>query len=238
MKIISIVPAMIWGGFMESLKKDLMTWIDELENFRMPEWDSLPDIDLYMDQVITYLEKQLSILACSEDDKFITPAMINNYVKNEIIPRPVQKKYNRDHIALLIAVLSLKPILPLADITSLISQGTADKPIDALFEKLSDIQFDAFKKTSCSVREALKKLENDPAEDENEEHLSLLALKFSLEANAYRIAAKKILSELIAYNSRIQENTDGEDEKSNGKHNGRSGGKKEKGKEKAKGKQV
>lgn len=201
---------------MESLKNDLINWIDELESFIMPDWDSLPDIDLYMDQVITYLEKQLSIFVRSEDGKLVTPAMINNYVKNEIIPRPVQKKYTRTHIALLMAVLNLKPILPLMDITNLISQETADKPINVLFEQLNTIQHDAFKKTSESVREALKKLGNETANTADEDRLSLLALKFSLEANAYRIAAKKILDELTAYKSRVQENTSGEKEKSNG----------------------
>lgn len=201
---------------MESLKNDLINWIDELESFRMPDWDSLPDIDLYMDQVITYLEKQLSIFVRSEDEKFVTPAMINNYVKNEIIPRPLQKKYTRAHIALLMAVLNLKPILPLMDIANLISQETADNPINVLFEQLNAIQHDAFKKTSSSIREALKRLGNETADTADEDRLSLLALKFSLEANAYRIAAKKILDELIAYKSRMQENASGEKEKSNG----------------------
>lgn len=200
---------------MEALKKILLNWIDELENYRMPEWNTLPDIDLYMDQVITYLEKQLSVFAKSENEKFITPAMINNYVKNQIIPRPVKKKYTRAHIAQLMAILNLKQILPLMDINELIAHETLDKPINILFEQLNAIQYDAFKKTSTSVREALKNFDNSPVDDVNEEGLSLLALKFSLEANANRIAAKKILDELMAYKSR-QDNGASEKERLNG----------------------
>ncbi len=201
---------------MDSLKNVLLNWIDELENYRIPEWDSLPDIDLYMDQVITYLERQLSIFAKSESEKFITPAMINNYVKNEIIPRPSHKKYTREHIAQLMTILYLKQVLSLIDINNLISHETSDKPINILVEQLNSIQFDAFKKTSVSVREALKSLDSSSGDNINAESLSLLALKFALEANANRIAAKKILDELTAYKSRVHENSAFEKEKTNG----------------------
>lgn len=71
---------------MSSVKDKLINWVAELESYNMPDWNDLPDIDLYMDQVITYLEKQLSVFSRNDDEKLITPAMINNYVKNEIIP--------------------------------------------------------------------------------------------------------------------------------------------------------
>jgi hypothetical protein len=190
---------------MSSIKNELKSWVTELENYRMPNWDDLPDIDLYMDQVITYLEKQLAIFSKSEDEKFITPAMINNYVKNQIIPRPLKKKYTREHMAHLISVLNLKNILSLIDITRLINHEISDKPISTLFDQLNSIQDEAFKATALRVRDSLEKLDDNNIEKEYEERLSLLALKFSLEANANRIAAKKILDEIMTHKSKFQE---------------------------------
>ena len=209
---------------MSSIKDKLIDWVTEMENYRMPNWNDLPDIDLYMDQVITYLEKQLAVFSKNEDEKLITPAMINNYVKNEIIPRPLNKKYTREHMAHLISVLNLKNILSLMDINRLISHEELDKPINELFDQLNSIQNEAFKDTALRVSDSLEKLDSDIADKDNEERLSLLALKFSLEANANRIAAKKILDEIMAYKAQQLQ----EDElKANGKDKG-----KEKNKEK------
>ncbi len=189
---------------MSSIKNKLINWVTELENYRMPNWDDLPDIDLYMDQVITYLEKQLAVFSKNDDEKLITPAMINNYVKHQIIPRPINKKYTREHMAHLISVMNLKNILSLLDITRLISHEKADKPINALFDQLNSIQDEAFKETALRVKDSFEKLDNDNTDKDNEERLSLLALKFSLEANANRIAAKKILEEIMAHKAELQ----------------------------------
>lgn len=198
---------------MSSVKDKLINWVAELESYNMPDWNDLPDIDLYMDQVITYLEKQLSVFSRNDDEKLITPAMINNYVKNEIIPRPLNKKYTREHMAHLIAVLNLKNILSLLDITRLISHEESDKPVNVLFGQLKSIQDEVFKDTALRVRDSLEKFDGDNFDRDNEERLRLLALKFSLEANANRIAAKKILDEIMANKAELQ----AEELKANGK---------------------
>ncbi|NLO93471.1 MAG: DUF1836 domain-containing protein [Clostridiaceae bacterium] len=180
---------------MEAIKKILLEWVEELEEYHMPGWSELPDLDLYMDQVITYLERQLSIFSKSSEEKLITPSMINNYAKNEIIPRPVQKKYTRDHMAHLISVLNLKNILSLMEIARLISHETSDKPIDTFYNRLIKIQDEAIKSTATRVKESFLSLETE-TDKTDQEKLGLLALKFSLEANACRIAAKKIIEEL------------------------------------------
>ena len=188
---------------------------EELEEYHMPSWNELPDLDLYMDQVITYLERQLSIFSKSTDEKLITPSMINNYSKNDIIPRPIQKKYTREHLAHLISVLNLKNIISLTEISTLIFHETFDRPIYALYNKLTKIQDEAIKSTLERVRESLLSLEMD-SEKGHKEKLILLALKFSLEANACRIAAKKIIEELdISLDEKLQD-VKKENEKNNG----------------------
>ncbi len=202
---------------MQHLQDALLKWVDELEHYKAPNWDALPDIDLYMDQVITYIERQMTIFSLSAEEKLITPAMINNYVKNEVIPRPVQKKYTREHLSHMMAVLSLKQVLSLSDITKLVAHETSDKPIQVLFDQFNTIQDEALQKTSIRVREALEKIDGEPSEEDIEKRLSLLALKLSLEANASRIAAKRILDEIMVQKAKTQEEKEKNKEKDKNK---------------------
>ena len=87
--------------------------------FSPPTWDALPDLGLYMDQVITYLDQKCRPLY-PDAAPFITPAMINNYVKIGVIDRPTGKKYSRDLLAQLIMLCTLKPAISLDDLKRLL----------------------------------------------------------------------------------------------------------------------
>ena len=178
------------------LNESLLKWADELEKYKFPGWEALPDIDLYMDQIITYLERQMSIYMQSTEEKPITPAMINNYVKSEVIPRPLQKKYAREHLVYLMAVLHLKQVLSLSDITRLMAYKNSDEPIQAFLQEFNTILQETFQSASERVRESLLKLGDCPPPEESERELAQLALKLSLEANTNRIVSKRILDEI------------------------------------------
>ena len=64
----------------------------------------IPNIDLYMDQVTTFMDKELSSTRRYADDKILTKTMINNYAKNNLLPPPVKKKYSREHVLFLIFI--------------------------------------------------------------------------------------------------------------------------------------
>ena len=87
----------------------------------IPRWNELPEIDLYLDQVVNYLEKYLEQYNANKEDKIITKTMINNYVKLGIMPAPKKKKYSREHIAYLIVICVLKQVYSISDIGKLIS---------------------------------------------------------------------------------------------------------------------
>ena len=87
----------------------------------IPRWNELPEIDLYLDQVVNYLEKYLEQYSVNKEDKIITKTMINNYVKQGIMPAPEKKKYSRAHIAYLIVICILKQVYSINDIGKLIS---------------------------------------------------------------------------------------------------------------------
>ena len=95
--------------------------IEAILKFHMPRWNELPDIDLYLDQVVNYLEKYLGILSSNDDDKIITKTMINNYVKQGIMPAPEKKKYGKTHIAYLLVICILKQVYSISDIKKLIA---------------------------------------------------------------------------------------------------------------------
>jgi len=172
-----------------SIKKSLENWLNELNNFSFKNYEELPDIDLYMDQVVTFLDKQLYIFQNNTLDKQITPSMINNYVKGEVLPSPISKKYNREHLALIEEICTLKQVLSIADV----KQIEDDRYMDA--QSKGDI-FNEFnrmnnEKIEISVSEAFKKL-ND-IEDNDSSALIALATDFALTANAYINISKKIL---------------------------------------------
>lgn len=101
----------------------------QLEEYHFPQWDELPNFDLYMDQVVYYVDQQLRPLYFNEE-KIITSSMVNNYVKNSIVKAPEKKKYSRKHIAYLIIVCLLKKSFSLTEITKFIDIQVSMKQSD------------------------------------------------------------------------------------------------------------
>lgn len=93
-----------------------------LEKYHLPRIDEIPDLELYMDQVIIYVKKYFNIFPYGDEENFITPSMINNYVKSGIIPAPNGKKYSKRHIAYIFVVFFLKQIFSLEEVKAFISQ--------------------------------------------------------------------------------------------------------------------
>ena len=86
--------------------------------------DDLPNIDLYMDQISTFMDDQLSACKRYEDDKILTKTMINNYAKNNLLPPPDKKKYSREHVISMLFIYYLKSILSINDIQSILNPLT------------------------------------------------------------------------------------------------------------------
>ena len=95
--------------------------IKEVLDFTLPKYKQLPDLDLYMDQLITYINATLAPLKTSEDQVFITTAMVNNYVKQKLIPATQKKRYNRSQIAYLLAISFLKQVFSIQEILAFIT---------------------------------------------------------------------------------------------------------------------
>ena len=116
----------------------------------------LPDLDLYVDQITTFLTRHLAKTIRFEDDKIMTKTMINNYTKNHLLPPPDKKKYSRDHILLMIFIYYFKNFLPISDIKTILGPLT-----DKYFHKDADLNLEViyttlFSKEDTFVQEVLE----------------------------------------------------------------------------------
>lgn len=103
----------------------LQSILDSLDRIDYIRPDDIPDIELYMDQVTTFMDSRLKNAARNpEVDKILTKTMINNYAKNDLLPPPVRKKYSREHMLLLIFIYYFKGILSISDIQTVLKPIT------------------------------------------------------------------------------------------------------------------
>ena len=106
------------------MKKAILSLLDKLNGIDYISPESIPNIDLYMDQITNFMDDQLEMSKRREDDKLLTKTMINNYTKNDLLPPPVKKKYSKEHLLSLIFIYYLKNILSINDIQTVLNPIT------------------------------------------------------------------------------------------------------------------
>lgn len=163
----------------------------------------IPNIDLYMDQVTSFMEKQLKSTKRYDEDKILTKTMINNYAKNNLLPPPVKKKYSKEHLLVLTFIYYFKNILSMKDIESLLKQIT-----EKYFHTDSELDIAHIYDEVCAFElERTKLLQKDielmyqnsketflHAPDEDREHLQFFSFICSLSLDVY---VKKLLIEKL-----------------------------------------
>ena len=180
------------GGRDGFAKARILEWNQRFSDHTPVAWDRLPDIDLYMDQVVTLLDRQLTVFRNNGEEKVVTPSMVNNYTKDRVIPRAESKKYSREHIALLLIVCSLKKVLSMPDLSTMLDDFKLNSGdgIERFYDLFNDVQVKAVAKTSGFVERVLT--EAPDAADES--LLRNIALQLAVEAQTQCIAAEQILS--------------------------------------------
>ena len=110
---------------MESdVKYFLRQLLDKLHVIDYVKPEDIPNIDLYMDQITTFMDKQLEGCKRHPEDKILTKTMINNYAKNNLLPPPSKKKYSKEHVLTLIFIYYFKNILSISDIQTILNPLT------------------------------------------------------------------------------------------------------------------
>ena len=105
----------------EERLQDLFAYLDRQTHVQPEE---IPNIDLYMDQVTTFMEEHLKNTRRYEEDKVLTKTMINNYAKNNLLPAPEKKKYSKEHVLTLLFIYYFKNLLSISDIQALLNPIT------------------------------------------------------------------------------------------------------------------
>ena len=177
--------------------------VEEFQNINHINPRNLPNIDLYMDQVTTFMDEGLTTTKRREDDKILTKTMINNYAKNDLLPAPVKKKYSKDHMLTLIFIYYFKHMLSINDIQTLL------KPInDKYFGKREGLNLEEIYRViyANSKRDLGKITEEVKAQfekskesftdepDEDREYLQLYTFLCSM---AFEVYIKKHLIEQV-----------------------------------------
>lgn len=166
------------------MEKDRQEQLAELERQlledRPVDWEGLPDISLYMDQVVSYLSRQL--IGFGRGDT-LTSAMVNNYIKDGLVPRAQGKRYGKEHLVYLTLVAAVKQVLSVRDMKVLMDG--ADGPLDAqhLYQTFQD-DLDA------ALKNTLEHIERFP---DREENLSGLALSLALRSYADALACRRVV---------------------------------------------
>ena len=109
-------------------------------NFSYPKWEDIPNIDLYLDQILLYVNQVCAPIS-PDKDKGLTASMVNNYVKHGYLTKPDKKKYQRKQIARLIAITTLKSVFSIQEIAqtlnTLQTQASSDQLYDAFVDYMN-----------------------------------------------------------------------------------------------------
>lgn len=185
----------------KDLLNSILSSISRIDYIRPNE---IPNIDLYMDQVTTFMEEQLKRTKRYEEDKILTKTMINNYAKNNLLPPPVKKKYSKEHVLVMIFIYYFKNILSIRDIESVltpITEKTFDKEesldMTSVYEEICQMEksrIDDLKKDVTNSYElAMDSFSELPPEEK--EYLQLFAFICNLSFDVY--VKKQIIEKMI-----------------------------------------
>ena len=145
---------------------------------RPAQWEGLPDLALYMDQVIGYMSRQL---ICWDGEDRLTSAMVNNYIKDGLLPRAEGKRYAKAHLAYLTQICALKQVLPVKDAGLLAGRG-GEEDIQARYEEFRAGLGQAMTDTAQRLPDGCTK-----------EELADLALELALHSYADKLACQRII---------------------------------------------
>ena len=174
----------------------------------------IPNIDLYMDQVTSFMDKHLEASKRYEDDKLLTKTMINNYTKNDLLPPPEKKKYSMDHMYLLVFIYYLKNFLSISDVKSIISPMSKmffgekggislDEIYSSIFQMEEEMSYGLAKDVMRKFVKSKRTFEDVEGEDERE-YLQMFSFIAMLSFDVYlkRNLIESIVDDVLGGNEK------------------------------------
>lgn len=182
--------------------KEMLDLIRSIHNIDYVSPEEIPNIDLYMDQITTFMDEHLASSKRFEDDKILTKTMINNYTKNALLPPSNKKKYSKEHMILLIFIYYFKNFLSISDIKSIlkpISDSFFDNKdgwnLDDVYEEIFKLQLDTIDSQVRDIIRKLNKSGNTFQDMENEEERKKLTNFAFISMLSFDIWVKKNIIE-------------------------------------------
>lgn len=179
----------------ELIAGKLRRWEKYLNDYQLPEWEAIPDIGLYMEQVIALLKNYLDYLPPElKEEQFITAAAINNYVRKKIMPEPDKKKYYRTHIAYLIIICSLKQSLSIPTLQTMIPVNLSEEELRSFYTAYAHRHSLASKYFVKQVKDAAAGiLDHDPVSEMATDSTEDLITAAAVVCGFSRLLAEKLL---------------------------------------------
>lgn len=182
--------------------------IESLSRIDYTHSEEIPNIDLYMDQVLTLMDAQLASTKRYENDKILTKTMINNYAKNNLLPPPNKKKYSKEHVLLLIFIYYFKNILAIKDIELLLKPLTEkyfhedqELSLTAIYEEICSMEKAQIEPLQEEIKQTHARAEEifSDAPEEDKSYLQLFAFICSLSFDVYikKMLIEKLIDELL-----------------------------------------
>ena len=185
----------------DDLLNSILASLDRIHNIKS---DEMPNIDLYMDQVTTFMESKLkNATRHPDEDKILTKTMINNYAKNDLLPPPDKKKYSREHIVMLIFIYYSKGIMSISDIQTMLKPLTeryfnSDGPIDLckIYDEVFSMEEERREEIKADIKKKFERASKTFTDypDEDREILQMFSIIFMLGFDVY---TKKLLIEKL-----------------------------------------
>lgn len=170
----------------------LLYWKDFMERFHLPTWQELPDLDLYMDQVVALLCRYVNLRPHEpEREPILTPGAVNNYVRLKLIPPPVKKKYSRIHMAHLVVICCLKPSMSLASIQQMFPVTMNEEETREAYEDF----LRQYRSAYLHCVDQLTDLAENVLDEENQEEKQVesLVLSTAVAGTMYMMVTEKLL---------------------------------------------
>ena len=163
---------------------------EDILQFHCPRFEELPDLDLYMDQVLQVLDTHLYLFIEPGETRVMTKTMINNYVKHGIIYAPVKKKYTRYHLAYLIVVSFLKKVYSMQEISSLLQFQMISYPFERAYNYFCDELEQCLQATFTN-----QPISHHPATDED--LFAVHLIQHAIQSTVDKIYVQKSMDEVI-----------------------------------------
>lgn len=200
----------------DDLLNSILESLDRIDYIK-PE--DIPDIDLYMDQVTTFMGDRLkSSVRAPSEDRILTKTMINNYAKNDLLPPPVKKKYSKEHVLILIFIYYYKGVMSINDIQTILEplttkyfHSTEDLKLEDIYREVFSLEKEQVEILKKDIVDRYKKSQAtfESASEDDQEFLKLFSFICLLSFDVYvkKLLIEKLLDSYCAAKDTVSQNT-------------------------------